>query len=257
MERFSVSRIALADTPLVGPLVRHYLEKKEDIKKYVQVENDIEAICDSISQRAAFSVDRALLNRVLVAQYDELRQAGEVISAEVSDRIDALSSEGVYTITTGHQLQIGGGPLFFMYKILSAIRLAEEVNERSGKLTAVPVFWLASEDHDIEEIRHLRCNQKIYSWETDWKGASGKLMCDGLPELFSTLIGEMNPSLQYKDLAASLLSAYSTGRNLSLATRIFVNRIFGKYGLVMIDPDQVDMKRKMRRLFLEIGRAHV
>ena len=96
-----------------------------------------------ISDRAQFSVDRDLLVRELKEQ-----NRGFSHSAASMRNIELLAEDNTYTVTTGHQLVLMGGPMYMIYKIATAIKLARIIQEKHPDYNIVPVFWMASEDHD-------------------------------------------------------------------------------------------------------------
>ena len=83
--------------------------------------------------------------------------------------------DGALTITTGHQLMVCGGTVFFEAKVLGAIALAKEVSKALSK-HVVPVFWMATEDHDFEEIASFRIGEYQFTWnKPESKGPVGNL----------------------------------------------------------------------------------
>ena len=116
--------------------------------------------------------------RKVLVEALEFKYAKIQTTAKVKENIDALSSSSTFTITTGHQLSIFTGPIYFIYKILHAIRLAEELSNSYPDSTFVPVFWMASEDHDFEEVQSLSIFNKTVKWETDQRGAVGRFKLD-------------------------------------------------------------------------------
>ncbi len=181
-------------------------------------------------------VDRITLQNVLKSQYEGLK-----ISPAVESAIESLSAPNTYTITTGHQLSVFTGPLYFVIKILHVIKLSKELNEKQGDIRFVPVFWMASEDHDFEEIATVSLfNQKLV-WESEQKGAVGRFHIDAEFERLKAQFGDLFKTDHVE--ISELLKAYS-GKTLAEATRGLVNELFGDHGLIVIDADNKDLKRK-------------
>ena len=86
-------------------------------------------------------------------------------SEQVQTNIEKLSQANCFTVTTGHQLSLATGPLFFLYKILHVIKQCEELKESYPEYEFVPVYWMASEDHDFEEINHFHFNDQKIKFE--------------------------------------------------------------------------------------------
>jgi len=168
----------------------------------------------------------------------------QYLSTEISINetlISKLEQRGTMTVCTGHQLCLFTGPLYFIYKIISTIRLAEEQSVKTGK-QIVPIYWMASEDHDFEEIRSVNLFGKNLKWETEAQGPVGRLKTDSL----STILGELKTLLGETDIAkklsATIEKAYRPGRTLAQATRELVHELFsGK--VLMLDGDDGRLKK--------------
>lgn len=178
------------------------------------------------SSNAYSKVNREVLVTQLETQYAEIETSDFVRS-----NIQSLRGDNTFTITTGHQLNLATGPLFFIFKILTTIQLAEELKEKEPNKHFVPVFWMASEDHDFDEINHFHLFGKQYTWETNQTGAVGRFNTTGIKEVINNL-PEAIPILE---------EAYSK-KSLSEATRYLVNELFQEYGLVILDPDNKELK---------------
>ena len=100
---------------------------------------------------------RETLVSVLKSQYDHIDDAP-------TNQLDKLLSSKSFTITTGHQLNLFTGPLYFIYKIIDVIKIANQWNAQNDGNTYVPVYWMASEDHDFEEINHFAVNGQTPNW---------------------------------------------------------------------------------------------
>lgn len=147
------------------------------------------------------------------------------------DNIELLNDERTITITTGHQLNLATGPLYFIYKIISTIRLCEIFNSETTVYKAVPVYWMASEDHDLEEISSFYLFGKTYTWNGQQKGPVGRMDAPG--EDFWGQIPDCPDWLQ---------ACYSNSKNLAEAHAKLVSHIFGKYGLLILEPDDHVLK---------------
>lgn len=173
---------------------------------------------------------REVLVAALIAQYQ-----GIEISEAVKNNLDLLSQSTTFTVATGHQLCLFGGPAYLMLKIASTIRLAQELNKEflaSGH-KVVPVFWMATDDHDIAEISKFRLFWQEYLWETNQSGPTGWLNTKGLEEL---LAGKPGSSiLPYSQ-------AYQSAETLAQANRKAINALFGDLGLLVLDPSVQALK---------------
>ena len=182
--------------------------------------------------------NRKVLQTALKHQY-----INHTISKFTKNHIASLADENTFTVVTGHQLNLFTGPLYFLYKIISTINLCEALKRQYPEQHFVPVYWMATEDHDFEEINYFNFKGKKIHWNKKASGAVGHLSTDGLEELGSTyakLLGDSNNAKTLKELFAD---AYVKHDNLTEATRFLANALFGKYGLVIVDGDNPDLKR--------------
>ena len=161
-------------------------------------------------------------------------------SAKTLGNLKALHSENTFTITTGHQLSIFTGPLYLIYKILHVIRLAEELKKEYPENNFVPVFWMASEDHEFEEIQSVEIFSKNFKWESDQKGAVGRFDTAQLAEIKEEILKffENQPESE----VSAILKEYE-GKNLSEANFRLIHHLFDAYGLLILDGDNTALKR--------------
>lgn len=249
MPGFDINMFPISNTPLVGPLVQGYLQDLPELKHLFTGPLSRKAIHEAAGKRIYPASMREKLATILEGQYQELASKGEDLHPAVLKNLSLLRSGTTFTITTGHQLQLAGGPLFFTYKILTAIKLANALNEDLTANHFIPVFWLASEDHDFPEIDHFQVNGTMYKWNSDFKGPVGHALCSGVLELIKTMEPQLD-AMPFKDEVIRLLEAcYREGDSLSLATRKLTNRLFGDAGLIVIDPDHAELKAEMTGIF--------
>lgn len=228
-----------------GKLADAWLKNDEKLKALYPVdESDIPAIQ---KQYAEFAEDkRELLVNALMQQYE-----GMEIHNNVRVNIEKLRQSNTYTVTTGQQVHIFLGPVFFIYKIASVIRQARRLQAKYPENYYIPVFWMATEDHDIAEINGLSVFGEKYTWETSQSGPAGRLSTVGLDTLCDKWIemGErLNLSPEIGDVIRLFKEAYTRFNTLSGATRFIINQLFGKHGLLVIDPDNASLKAELQDL---------
>ncbi|MBP6090973.1 MAG: bacillithiol biosynthesis cysteine-adding enzyme BshC [Crocinitomicaceae bacterium] len=184
-----------------------------------------------------FSDDkRAVLVAVLSENYAKI-----TTTEKVKNTIDALKESTTFTVTTGHQLSLFTGPIYFIYKILHVIRLAEELALAYPENKFVPVFWMASEDHDFEEIQSIQLFNQQITWDTAQKGPVGRFELTDF-EVVKNTVKTLFSSHSDNEIDV-LMDAYA-GENLAEATFSFVNALFQKYGLVIVDGDHPSLKQE-------------
>ena len=187
---------------------------------------EIDSFKKTIDKRNFPEENRKVLVEVLKSQYNDLAHC-----AKVSQNIDDLGNSNTFTITTGHQLNIFTGPLYFIYKIVTVINACKSLKQAYPDYNFVPVYWMASEDHDFDEINHFFFEGNKYDWNTDQTGAVGRFNPSGLKEIGKNLPAPAN----------FFTGAYDES-SLSLAVRNYVNHLFGEEGLIVVDADNAKLK---------------
>jgi bacillithiol biosynthesis cysteine-adding enzyme BshC len=233
-----VTRFSLEHTGRFNRLILDYVNQDEMLKDFYSLPHTVENYKQQIENRAQFPINRELLADSLLNQYKSIGGAKD----SVLENIESLRKENTFTVTTGHQLNIFTGPLYFIYKILHTIKLTEELKKAYPENNFVPIYWMNSEDHDIEEVGQFNLFGKKYVWETNQTGATGRMnpasladFCNQLAEVFSGNDGMIG-------IVETFKTAYSRFDSLAIATRYFSNELFDKYGLVNIDSDDVNLK---------------
>ena len=172
---------------------------------------------------------RNVLTEVLSEQYEHLNNNDFAI-----DQINRLKESNTYTVTTGHQLCLLGGPMYFFLKIIHVINLSKALNKKYPNHHFVPVFWMASEDHDSAEIDHLHLFNKQIKWEHNQTGAVGRFNNEGLENVFEHLLSLFN-----EERREELKVIFSTirGENYGKAFMSWLHEIFTEHDLIIIDGD--------------------
>lgn len=240
-----VTRIKLEHTGRFNRLILDYINEEDNIQEFYSSAHTIENYKQQIENRAQFPVNRELLADSLLNQYKAIDGA----KGSVLENIESLRNENTYTITTGHQLNIFTGPLYFIYKILHTIKLAEELRKAYPENRFVPIYWMNSEDHDIEEVGQFNLFGKKYIWATEQTGATGRMNPESLEAIGKELAEVFAGNEETLKLVELFKTAYSRFDNLAIATRYFSNELFGKYGLVIIDSDDADLKASFTDYF--------
>lgn len=221
-------------------LMNDYLDQKPNLQslynRFPTIENFEAQI---IEKQANFNHNsRASLVAVLQKQY-----AGIEISHLTQQNIESLKVENTFTVTTGHQLNLFSGPLYFLYKIISTINLTNELKVKYPAYNFVPIYWMATEDHDFEEINYFNFRGKKFRWNTESTGPVGRLSTEGLADFFEIYEQELGHSTNAETLKKLFQEAYLNHNNLADATRFLANSLFGSEGLVIIDADEADLKQ--------------
>lgn len=205
-----------------------------------------ESYGDQIKEKASHSVNREVLVRELHRQYSHFDL--EKSYPKVFENIESLSKSNAFTVTTGHQLCLFTGPLYFIYKIVNTILLAEQLSAQEDA-HVVPVFWMATEDHDFEEVNHVWYGDLKYEWKRDSGNAVGRMSTDGIEEVIAQLSNVVEKTPSTSELLDIFKRCYRSGQSLAEATRELATQLFGDKGLVVIDADSRELKRCATEVF--------
>jgi len=171
-------------------------------------------------------------------------------SATALENIDRLRS-GACAIVTGQQVGLFGGPVFSIYKALTAVKLAQEA--RKLGIDAVPVFWLATEDHDFEEVNQVQLPGVDGKMETLVSGAQSR---PDAPVGTISFGLEIEPSvtratelLGDSDVANLIRECYRAGNNFGSAFAKLFTSLFADYGVILLDGSDPDLDRVAAPLY--------
>lgn len=181
--------IPRSSTPFFNEKQRLFTENQAALSAWIQRPFSKEAFLEQLTEKQAVygSVQRYILQEGLEELYADVLR-----SEQVQTNIEKLSQANCFTVTTGHQLSLATGPLFFLYKILHVIKQCEELKVSYPDYEFVPVYWMASEDHDFAEIQSVQLFQQILKWDRSNGGAVGRMNLVGL----ETVISEIHTKFQ-------------------------------------------------------------
>ena len=233
--------ISFQNSGYFSSLINDYLDQKPNVQPLYHRFPTLENFGPQIEEKKANFDDskRAILVAVLEAQYAKIKA-----STATLNNIKLLNHSNTYTITTGHQLNLFSGPLYFLYKIISTINLTKQLQQQYPEQNFVPVYWMATEDHDFEEINYFTFKGKKFCWNRESTGPVGRLSTEGLEEFLAVFALELGSSTNAETLKKLFQEAYLKHANLADATRYLANALFGHYGLVILDADDANLKRQ-------------
>jgi len=234
-----VDKIPYSDTGYFSTLICDYLDGHKDVRPYYNRFPKLEEFKAQIEEKAkgypkAF---RPVLQKAVSIQNKVLS-----LSKTSQKNIELLEDDNTFTVVTGHQLNLFTGPLYVFYKIISVVNLCNTLKKAHPKKNFVPVFWMATEDHDFEEINYFNLHGKKWVWNSEATGAVGHFATDGLEKLSMALRAELGTSEKALKLVALFKEAYENHETLTQATRYLANELFGSLGLVIIDGDDKLLK---------------
>jgi bacillithiol biosynthesis cysteine-adding enzyme BshC len=254
-----ISYRSLANLEVVTPLFADYMTQFQKLDEHFSGNyTDHESWRTKMQTLSEQRYDRALLRRVLSSQNREF-QAGIKTLAN----IDLLGNDNTFAVVTGQQLGLFTGPLYTIYKAITAVKLAQKLSNDFPEYNFVPIFWLEGEDHDFEEVNHVNLiNSENEISRIEYLiggkplekniGAIGSITID---ESFDACMSAIEASLPKTDYTFDLLSIlkgyYKPGRSLLNAFAMFLNHIYEDSGLVYINPNVAEFKKYLSPLFLK------
>ena len=177
-----IKRIPFPQVPQLSSKDVAYAEQDPALRPFFKYEVNLEAFSQVIEDKKKDAIDRNTLVKVLKSQYAQL-ETTEIIEKN----IEALLDKETFTVTTAHQPSLFTGPLYFIYKIISTLNLAGQLNRRYPNQYFVPVFITGGEDHDFEEINHANLFNKTIIWENEESGAVGQMKTSSLSSALAEL----------------------------------------------------------------------
>ena len=221
-------------------LIVDYLDEKPELKslynRFPRLENFKSQLEEKVLNYP--QENRTVLVKALENQYN-----GFQISEATKTNISLLSNPKTFTITTGHQLNLFTGPLYFLYKIVSTINLCSTLKKKYPAHDFVPIYWMATEDHDFEEINHFNFKNAKINWNKESHGPVGRLSTKGLEDVLEVFASELGIGKNASYLNELFENSYSKHENLADATRFLANELFGNKGLVILNGDDKTLKQ--------------
>ncbi len=227
-----------------------YQENPQLFERFYAFDPSLEGLQKAIDKRQEYPVDRALLIDSIRNQYKNI-----AFSPLQADHINALEKETTFTVITAHQPSLLTGPLYYVIKALSAIRLSEELNKKTDLHHIVPVFVIGGEDHDFEEVNHLELFNKSITWENNEIGAVGRMSLSGIDAIIQNVQEILGNSIKAQELIDKIQLAYNASRTYGEFMFRLTNNIFANLGLIVVQMDDKSMKRtfipQMKKEILE------
>ncbi|MBL8206191.1 MAG: bacillithiol biosynthesis cysteine-adding enzyme BshC [Blastocatellia bacterium] len=231
--------IRFSDIPKTSQLFQDFLYDFQRVESFYEAgARDWDALIARAKRVAAQNFNREAVADVLLEQ-NRNAGAGEATLAN----IERLRQNDSVVIITGQQAGLFTGPLYTVFKALTAIKLAHQLREKN--VNAIPVFWIAAEDHDFAEVNHTRLvnrdGQLVTITYTACSPAEGKpvgavTLKEGINDNLDELIAALPESEFTPQLAADLRESYQPGTGFADAFGKMMMKLFGKFGVVLINP---------------------
>ena len=235
----TTTHLSYEQTGYFSKIITDYLKADEKLHPFYAHPVSVEGVKAAIEERRQFKTGRNLLVNELQKQYSAVE-----VSGKVKINIAALGNENTFTICTAHQPNIFTGHLYFIYKILHAIKLAEELTTAIPGNNFVPVFYMGSEDADLEELGHIYLFGEKYEWKTKQTGAVGRMKVDkALIKLIEDISGQLLVHPYGGTIVSLLKECYKEGTTIEQASFKLINTLFAEYGLLVLLPDNAALKK--------------
>ena len=244
-----MKNIDLNFTKHLPKITLDYLNNGASIKNFFNRSNSIENYFDQIDEKKNNYDNsyRKPLCDVLKSSYHNVKENSFQINA-----IKRIANENTFTITTGHQLNLFTGPLYFFYKIIDTINICKKLASKYPQYNFIPVYWMASEDHDYKEIKFFNSNNTLFDWNISTKGTVGNLETQSLAKVFDELVNCFGTeNINSKNLIDLFNTSYIKNKKLSDATFNLVHNLFGKHGLLIINPDNSKLKKILSKEIID------
>jgi bacillithiol biosynthesis cysteine-adding enzyme BshC len=241
----------------ITPLFVDYLNDFEKLKDYYAADfRDRKSWKKLIDKVLSKQKDRSTLIRVLTEQNKQHHCGIRTLA-----NIDLLGNENTVAVVTGQQVGICSGPLYTIYKTVTAIKLAEQLSTQFPDYNFVPVFWVEKEDHDFEEINKLNVLNPAGEVQTIEylfggkpfernPGPVGSIVIDSfIDNFFDRLQTQLQESEFKLPLFTALRGYYRSGATLGAAFVGLMNQVFEDSGLVFLDPGNVELKKILKPVF--------
>ncbi|MEX1002736.1 MAG: bacillithiol biosynthesis cysteine-adding enzyme BshC [Crocinitomicaceae bacterium] len=226
------------DLQLSSQLILDLIAEKESVKPLINQSYNLENVRDQLKDKRISPAIRKQLVDALKRQNAQLE-----ISQKSQENLTLLSEESTYTVTTGHQLNVLTGPLYSLYKVAQTIVIAKALKEKYPHSNFVPIFWMATEDHDFDEINHLHLFGQKIAWEKSGQEDKvvGRISTDSIDD-FLEQIEEKFKDPEALKVVRVFTDIYRKTDTLAAAGRQIMDHFFGREGLLILDGDEPDLK---------------
>ncbi|MXV38617.1 bacillithiol biosynthesis cysteine-adding enzyme BshC [Flavobacteriaceae bacterium Ap0902] len=224
----------------ISNIIKDYLAEKPTLQprynRFPHPENYSKQAKEKLNSYA----HRPIIQKVISRQMSGLN-----LSKKQRENLQKLKQNNTLTVTTGHQLNLLTGPLYFIYKILHTVKICDTLNQKSDDYQYVPIYWMATEDHDFEEINHFNTYQKRYQYDALSGGFVGNIPAENAIHALNEFIKNIPENIFSENLKEIIKGSYTTNHNLAQATRSLVNELLGEFGILILDGNDSELKKLM------------
>ncbi len=234
---FSITKVPYSSVRLAKRDLA-FIQADHQLLKLTPFQDSLDGLRKKIKNRQQFPFFRKKLHQALIKQYTPLPDKNLSLQ-----NIDLLKNNNTFTVTTAHQPSLFTGPLYFIYKAASCIHLTQQLQAEFPTYHFVPIFVLGAEDHDFAEINHLHLYNKVIEWNKKAGGPTGLMSTEDLQPLIQEIAKILPDTIHRHKIIGDLTASFSSNKNFAEATQAFIHRLFGKYGLVVLQMNDPELKR--------------
>ena len=225
--------------------VEHIANRNAEYERFVGGYISKENVLSKIQSHPG--VNRSALVQHFTQQYKSFG----VLNTVNKQWIDSLANENTFTLTTGHQICFLSGPMYLPIKIFQTVNLAKKFKQWLPEFNFVPIYWMATEDHDYEEIQSsFLFDQKI---SIDNINEQVKVGTIDVTVIKKALFGELNETLCRNDVGAELFQLIKTifqkSKNLKEFMFHLCRKLFGEDEFLILDADSPVLKQAAKEVF--------
>ncbi len=249
--------IEYSDLPGLQNLFLDYINEFENVStfypKYFREPNDFMKTFDKLEKYDR--PHRNEISKIIKKQYSNYK-----ISKQTEANIASLTSKKTFAIVTGQQVSLFGGPLYTIYKTITAIKLSIQLKEKYSNYNFVPIFWMEADDHDFDEVISTNVfdkenNYRTITYDDGLEEETNRGSVGNIEFNFNIkyTLADLDDALRdsdYKDKILLLLNeCYKEGKTFKEAFKKLFIKIFDEYGLVIFDPQDSSVKNILLPIF--------
>ncbi len=222
-----------------------YVNCDPKLMQFAKYQPTLSSFEQVLKDKAGDKIDRALLSNVLRDQYETYCTPTD----KGLELIKKLENERTFTITTAHQPVLFTGPLYVVYKIISAVKLCTQLQEAYPDHDFIPVFVTGGEDHDFDEMNHAHLFGNELVWENSEKGAVGRMQTESLQPALESLQNILGESDNAKEIYSLFEKTHKHHETYAPAFADLINGLLGPLGILVLNMDDSRLKEKMVSIF--------
>lgn len=242
--KYSAQQISYRSTNAFSSLASDYIDQVDLLTGFQEHPPTLEGISSAIKERMLLPVNRKILVETLQLQYQRISSSEKVLK-----NISKLNASSTFTVCTAHQPNLFTGYLYFIYKILHAIKVADTLKADFPEYDFVPVYYMGSEDNDLDELNRIYLNGEKLVWQTSQNGPVGRMKTSGIEEIIKSIKGQLTIYEHGTELIKLLESSYLNATSIQEGTFRFVDNLFNNYGLLVLIADTPLLKKEMITVF--------